>query len=275
MSESPISQEMLELFIKHQGEGIPKINDRDMACYVLPYLDYESQLMAIRDLINLHKEADKKSDHTIKEIEKYAEKSTGLRNQQAVDDWVDHLHDSVYQSAAYSMSAVGMLAPLVESLFYQAFQGIREKFYSDIKTPTNHVRWHQPAEDQWDCHFVWAKGKRQTKLVEGIIQLADAIDLSKHLPEDLKKTLQALFEYRNKMFHCGFEWPKEERKRFENRIQNSKWDAEWFRSSTRDGEPWIFYLTEKFIEHCIETIGKVIVGFGTYCKKQSNGDVAI
>ena len=36
---------------------------------------------------------------------------------------VDHLHQSVFQDAAHSMAAVGMLAPFVESLFKQAFPG--------------------------------------------------------------------------------------------------------------------------------------------------------
>lgn len=60
----------------------------------------------------------------IQALDAFARKSTGLRNDRAVDEWVDLLHASTYQSAANSMAAVGMLAPLIESLFYQAFQGI-------------------------------------------------------------------------------------------------------------------------------------------------------
>lgn len=43
----------------------------------------------------------------------------------AVDQWVSVLHDSVYQRAAHSMAAVGMLAPLVESMFDEAFHTTR------------------------------------------------------------------------------------------------------------------------------------------------------
>src|SRR3989442_3103051 len=50
------------------------------------------------------------------------------RDTPAVDEWVDLLHDSVYQRATHSMAAVRMLAPLVESMFFVAFYKVREHF---------------------------------------------------------------------------------------------------------------------------------------------------
>ena len=60
------------------------------------------------------------------------------------------------------------------------------------------------------------------------VQLTEALGLTSHLPNDLKPIFQALFEYGNRMFHCGFEWPVHERRSFENRIAEAGWPSEWF-----------------------------------------------
>jgi len=259
--------------------GIPQLSDRDSACLVLADLDFDAQLAAIRGLLRLHDEADQALRGEITEIEAYAARTSGLRNEAAVAQWTDRLHHSVYQDAAQSMAAVGMLAPLIESIFSQAFQGIRTRLAPISSPPSNHARWQQPAEDQWDCHFVWKSGRRSTNLVEGISQLAEAVSLARHLPGDLRATLDALFAYRNKMFHCGFEWPVPERIAFQKRIDKSAWPKTWFAAATKGGEPWVFYLTRQFIDHCLETVDRVITGIGAYCKveilpRSNNREVA-
>lgn len=249
--------------------GNPKLSNRDAACKVLPDLDYVAQLVAISHALRRHHEADEELQREIADIEEEAQRTSGLRNMVAVSERTDRLYTSVYQDAAHSMAAVGMLAPMIESMFYQAFQGIRQVFHSETKPPTNHARWQQPAEDQWDCHFVWSKGRRSENLVEGIMQLADAVGLKPHLPGDLQLTLQALFEYRNKMFHCGFEWSLHERHKFAKRIADAKWPADWFATATSGGEPWVFYMTDAFVQRVIEMLDQVICGIGTYCKAMS------
>ena len=104
------------------------------------------------------------------------------------------------------------------------------------------------------------------------MQLAAAIGLTPHLPDCLRPTLQALFEYRNKMFHCGFEWPLDERHRFANRVVDAKWPADWFATATKGSEPWVFYMNHVFVQHCVETLDQVISSIGAYCKAQSRLD---
>jgi hypothetical protein len=182
---------------------------------------------------------------------------------------MNRLHESVYQDAAHSMAAVGMLAPFVESLFYQAFHGIHCRFYSGNIHPSNDQRWQQSVSDQWDCHFVWNKNRRDRNLVNGIMQLANAVELSRHLPDDLEKVLSALFEYRNKMFHCGFEWSSEDLERFHRRIKQGEWPVEWFSTAKRDEKLWMIFLTDTFIEHCLLTIEKILVGFGNFAGQKN------
>jgi len=252
--------------------GGENVEPRDLASALLPDLDYDAQIMAIRILLFQHREADEKHTDEIKSLEEYF-KSPGHHSERAVDEWVDLLHSSVYQDAAHSMAAVGMLAPLVESMFFGAFYKVREHFFSANSQYSNHPRWSFSAKEQWDCHFFYdKKGKCHKDLAKGIIELSDAVELTPHLPNDLRPTLQALFAYRNKMFHCGFEWPLDERKRFEQHINqgisNEGWSPDWFDSATTDGIPWIFYLTDNFVDHCLDSFDHVVEGMGIYVEEQ-------
>jgi hypothetical protein len=254
--------------------GLPEISDRDAASMLLPDLEYDAQLIAIHGALTLHQEASAKLANEITQLEEYARGTSGFRNERAVDEWIDRLHGSVYQDAAQSMAAVGMIAPLIESIFYQAFRNIRKQIFSGEVPQGSHARWRLSAEDRWNCHYVWNRGRRSINLVEGIVQLADDTGLVSHLPRDLKPLLQALFEYRNKMFHCGFEWPIEERTRFDNRIAQSGWPAEWFTWATSGGSPWIFYLTATFAGRSLEAIDEIIGGVGAFAREQLSGSAS-
>ncbi|HME23700.1 MAG TPA: hypothetical protein VKI44_20635 [Acetobacteraceae bacterium] len=242
------------------------VPDLDVALFiVLEDVDYEAQLLAIRDLLQRHKNADRLLKDEIGMIDEFARRTTGIINQHAVDEWVEHMQALVYQDAAHSMAAVGMLAPLMESILCQSFKGIRRILCADVIRCSSHPRWQWSAEQQWDCHvFYTKKGRPQINLIEGTSQLAEAVGLSAHLPADFKPTLQALFEYRNKMFHGGFEWANDERQKFHNRIKD--WPPEWFKMATHDSRPWIFYMTDAFIAHCLATINTILCGVGAFAR---------
>ena len=53
------------------------------------------------------------------------------------------------------------------------------------------------------------------------------------------------------MFHCGFEWPREELERFEKQLNESCWPSDWFLKATSNDKPWMFYMSPKFIAHCL------------------------
>ena len=84
--------------------------------------------------------------------------------------------------------------------------------------------------------------------------------MKEYLPPDLEPTLSALFEYRNKMLHGGFEWATNELKKFERLVDADRWPPDWFSSATSDGEPWMFYMTSAFVDHCLEMAEWVIRG---------------
>lgn len=114
---------------------------------------------------------------------------------------------------------------------------------------------------------MWANGTRRTDIVAGIAELAEATGLIRHLPTDTSSTLAALFYYRNRMFHHGFEWPEEERAKFEARLAAESWPDDWFESARSGGKPWVFYMSETFIKHCLDTIDAAVTAFGTLIKE--------
>lgn len=240
------------------------VTDRDIALGALPP-DYEAQLLAIRNLLLSHRDAEEAELIRLREIEELGESQS---SQRLADDWVDQLHGMVYQDAAHSMAAIGLLAPFIESLFVHFFRYIATNTTGEQRPISTHERWHQSSTDYWDCRYVWRKGRRQRDVVRGILQLSDAIGATANLPAALDTTLSALFAYRNQMFHWGLEWPINERERFTKRIQSEGW-RDWFSKSESGGRPWIIYMSRDFVDHCIDMIDAIIDGIGRYCREHS------
>ena len=239
--------------------------DKELGLTLLADFDYEAQLAAVRSLLLLHKSSNQALGETIAELSVLSGKTSGMVNERVIDEWLEHMQRSVYQDAAHSMAAVGMLAPLFESLWSQSFNSIRSTIEIDLLTLGSHPRWRGPVETVWDCHYVVNEmGKPRKDLVNGAWQLAEALGLSTYLPLDVRPTSQALFAYRNKMFHLGFEWPPSERELFQR--QMAAWPTDWFASATSDHKPWIFYLTDTFVLHCLGSIDKVLSGLGAFAR---------
>jgi hypothetical protein len=57
--------------------------------------------------------------------------------------------------------------------------------------------------------------------------------------------------------------------KFSERILQEKWPTNWFEQSTKGGEPWIFYMSETFVDHCLVTINGTIDGAGRYSKEHN------
>ena len=73
----------------------------------------------------------------------------------------------------------------------------------------------------------------------------------------------ALFTYRNRIFHHGFEWPKAERANFEALIADRGWPPD---CSTSGGEPWIIYMSETLIRHSLASIDAILEGIGIFVR---------
>ena len=249
-------EEYLEFLCDHAGVGLETITDQDIGEAVLePH--FESQLVAIRSVLEHNHEAEEKVSAEIEKLEAEIQERRG--NSWIVDHWVSHLHGSTFLDAAHSMAAVGMIAPLIESLFDRAFRYLKRAIGESYLLESGHERWQ--LDGRWDHRYVWKRGRRRSCIAKGILQLAESIDLKRHLPADLERTLSVLFAYRNKMFHCGLEWPDKDLKEFANLIDSKGW-TDCFTRAESGGNPWIFYMSREFTDHCLETVDRIIEGVG-------------
>ena len=243
---------------------IIRITHRDIALHQLGEADLGSQLFAIKGVLRRNQEdataAKADIDALADEIHDTPNQDPGI----LLADLFDHLHCSVFLNAAHSMAAVGMLAPFVESLFVWIFRVTRANRQENREE--GNLRKAASQNEFWDPHFVFHRGGRRIDLVEGIKQLAASTGLAELLPEGLENMLSALFAYRNKMFHHGLVWPKEERQKFGNLIQEKGWPSDWFEESSTNanGETWVTFLSISFIEYCLTTIDEVLEGVGVY-----------
>ena len=254
-------EEYLQYLSDHAGLGLEEVTDQDIGEGVLEP-DFRSQLIAVRAVLERNRKAEEKVSVEIKEIESDIRERGG--NSWMVDHWVDKLHSSTFLDATHSMAAVALIAPLMESLFGRAFLYLKHAIGESYSLGSGHERWQ--LHDRWDHRHLWKRGRRSSDIAKGIVQLAEAIDLKQHLPADLARTLSVLFEYRNKMFHCGLEWPSKDLKDFANLIKSNGW-TDCFERAESDGEPWIFYMSREFIDHCVDTVEEVIDGIGARVRR--------
>ncbi len=256
--------------------GPMKITNRMRTLVMIREYDLEAQLAAIKGVLHRNRQGDDELEQEIKKLESEFPKSDGAYWDHLTESWFAHIHCSAFQDAAHSMSAVGMLAPFVESLFVAVFEGLRpEARRSDGASDTR----RSALDDAfWDPHYVLDGAGRRRDIAGGIKQLSDSAGLTPFLPDDFADTLDALFMYRNKMFHHGFEWPLEERVSFEKSIREKRWPPEWITKWTTESpssdEPWIFLLSGDFIQHCLVTIDQVLEGVGAFLTQRKETETA-
>lgn len=265
-----IDPDLLKRMIEEHGLGLPELDVRDHALMLLSDLEYDAQFRAIKELLERQTRLDAEMNRELHELENQVRQLSGWNNERANDEYGERFYASVYQEAAHSMAAVGMLAPFIESLFHHALLKMGALFAERGRALPPHSRFRAGGDDVWDCHKVWNGQRFHTHLLKGIEQLSSEVGLTSHMPSNLSQVLEALFAYRNKMFHNGFEWPMHERHKFEHRTQHD-WPSGWFSSAKTGEDPWIFYMTEEFITEVLAVMDRVILGMGAFARDFVHG----
>lgn len=246
-----------------------EFTNRDWALVHLGEIDLEMQLVAVRSVLRRNRAEDAAANEEIQALGNQIREAQGEDAYLLELAWVDRLNDSVYLDAANSMSAVGMLAPLTESLFTTLFAAISKELAGTGRA-TGGSRAGLEDYDYWNPHvYVGSKGRRDD-LALGIMQLANDCGLGTHLPADSASILKALFSYRNAMFHNGFEWPMPKRRAFEQQMSDERWPDGWFTAARSGGDPWIFYMSDAFTGRCLGLIDEVLEGAGVIIRSVRN-----
>lgn len=263
-----MSEDIWHQFRDHDGFDDFTISSRDRALFLLGEVDLDAQLLAIRGMLRRNRQADDAMIADIEDLKTAIRSTRGAHAQHLEDQWLDRLHGSVFQDAAHSMTAAVMIVPFVESLFVSIFNRLRT--HDAVYNATSSHSAFASAENFWDPHYAEGGGQlRKGPLVDGIIRLSDATGVATYFPQDLKAVLTALFSYRNKVFHHGFEWPTGERENFLGRVAQEGW-TNWFSHSSSDNRPWIIYMRTTFIEYCLTAIDRILDGVGEFLERQSD-----
>lgn len=192
------------------------LSPRDHAMSLLRHTLLDQQLDAIKRVLRSHEEAREAEVYRLDVLD------TDPRWGDDDDGGLESLRDErfwqmTFQASAHSMAAVGMLAPLIESLFVSIFDGLKGK----IEFPTDHPRLKLRKRDFWNPQVYQGSKGARGDLLQGIGQLSDVTGLKPFLPTQTQTALEALFRYRNNMFHNGFEWPDDKVSTFSD--ASKKW----------------------------------------------------
>ncbi len=248
------------------------LDNSDYIYTLIDNVEWDSQLRAISLVISRNKKAREDFSAYIKQNEEEVKAYNGPHHNHYVDEHVDLLHETVYRDAAESMAAIGMIAPMVESILCQSLAALGRMYQEKKMSPPAHARWTRAdrtnctPEDRWNCQIkITNKNDVSYNIFDGFPQLAEACGLNRYLSADFMTWFKAMFSYRNYMFHGGFEWSVSNRQKFANLIEREGWQK-FFTCSTSGGVPWIYYLTNETIEDMPDWVGRILDELGQFAK---------
>lgn len=244
------------------------LDDRDYLYTLVNTIDWQSQLHAVRLMISRNREVGEAFSKAIEKEGEEVKAYRGPHHEHWVDRHVDMIHDSVYRDAAESMAAIGMIAPLVESTLGQSLAALGDMYDRKNISPGGHKRWKR-AEDhpaRWNCQFYFNDKKQASNnIILGLPQLVAACGLNKFLSKEFATWFEAMFTYRNFMFHGGFEWSLDRREFFETQVKNKAW-SRFFSCSTTNGRPWIYYIEKAAIDALPTMVEDMLDSLGRFAK---------
>jgi hypothetical protein len=228
--------------------------------------DLDAQLLAIRDVLQRNRAAE---TALAEEIDALSDPLRSGASWRVQDLRVDRLHHSVYQDAAHSLSAAGMLAPLVETVFVRAFAAIGARPDWPSASTSRLDRAGRANADFWKAQVYFPRsGPGRTDIARGVQQLAQETGMAAGLPSDYASVLTALFAYRNQVFHNGLEWPVARRETLDRLIISEGWPATWFTRATSAHKTWVIYLSDAFVARCLEFVGEVLAALGMFARQR-------
>lgn len=243
------------------------LDDHDYLFRLINTIDWDAQLEAVRVLFRRHREWSDAVSANIARLKEEAETYRGPHHDQIVDEHVDAMFRSTYSDGVINLSAMGVIVPMIETVFSQSFHSLGAKYAVTGLTPPDHERWRRAGEDanRWNCQ--WRFGRRGPKqdITVGLPQLSEAAGLTPFLPEGMMDWIVALLTYRNRMFHGGLEWSIEQRDQFEKLIEERGWDR-YFTSARSSDRPWIFYLRDEIMDDMPNQMGALLDGFGRFAR---------
>lgn len=251
------------------GLGLDNLmEDRDYLYRLVNSIDWEAQLDAIKAVLRRNEDSSLAVAAHIDDLKEQAENYRGPHHEHVVDNHTDAVWRSSYSEAAKSMSAIGMIIPMVESAYSQSLQALGGLYAAKGLEPPPHKRWVRAGahEQRWNCQFYFGSDGAKPDIISGIRQISAATGLTAYMPDGAPDWLDAMLTYRNKMFHGGFEWSLDQRDQFEEQIAQRKWER-FFNSARSGHKPWIFYLQDGVIAQMPAMVEGILDSLGRFAKE--------
>lgn len=243
------------------------LEDRDYLYRLVSTIDWDAQLDAISAVLKEHRRSADQVSINIKELDERARTYRGPYHDHVVDEHVDAIWRSTYSDAAISLSAIGMIVPTIETIFAQTFRALGEKYDAKGIAPSEHKRWRRAKDhpERWNVQGYFGKDGYRVNIVAGLPQLCEATGITAYLRTDDLDWIDALLNYRNRMFHGGLEWSVPHRQAFGALIEERSWDRYFVWSKTND-EPWICYLRNEIIDALPDRVFAILGSLGRFTK---------
>lgn len=238
----------------YSSKGFDILSDYERSWFFCGHINFIGQLDAINSLLKNNSQ-------------EYQKLKKRIDDADSRDDLAELIEKSIYISSAHSMAAVGMLAPFTESLFCTFFKNVGE-YYNNYNLCLPVGDRSKLKNNIWNCkYFLNQGGEQKAGIAKGISQLADYLEMTSSWPDpdSLKIRLEALFSFRNSMFHNGIEWPDNELKEFKQKIDN--WPPYLFEKATKEEEPYFYFMSERFISECLLDIDPILESIGKVSRK--------
>lgn len=266
-----------KIFEKEEYHHDTTMDDRDYLYRLLHTIDWQSQLQAIRGLLHRNARASEAVHQEIRDSESEITAYGGPHHEHYIENHVYLLQQSIYSEAANSMAAIGMIAPMLESVFAEAFRELGAMYITKDLQPPEDKRWTRAGSnnERWNVQKYFDKdGVMRNDIISGIKQLSAASGVKPFLPPDVWKWIDAMLHYRNSMFHGGFEWAEQKRENFQKMIIKHGWQ-EYFDCAKSDHKPWVFYLTADTINNIPLIMNKILDGLAAFAKSLSFDLIAV
>ena len=175
-----------------------------------------------------------------------------------VDDVISIFYDAGFAELARSHAFICTIAAFLESLFSLSLPKVGSGFRGTlIKDHPRVVRFATSTPSFWDPR---KPKKDQSGIAVRIGDILAGAGLASYFGSDFGRLTKAIYAYRNKMVHNGYEWDLEERLDFEAQINKEGWSG-WFATATSGSEPWFFTMTPSFCEACLSLCNRALLAF--------------
>ena len=215
--------------------------------------DHDAHLRAIDSFAQAIKEWNELFDSEAKDAS-----ARKPQSEHEVDDIISIYYDTGFADLARSHAFICTMAAFLESLFKRCLPAVGKSFNGSL--PNNHprvVRFANSLSSFWDPR---KPEKDQSGIAKRICDILEASGLNRYFGSEFARLITAVFAYRNRMVHNGYEWDPEERTQFNDQINRESW-SQWFSVATIGDDPWFFTITPAFHDQCLNLCNRAVLAF--------------